>query len=99
MTSLEEVAIMPIPHFNLMSFVGMGSKNQYLITKYSTDGFFTALHKNGTLYTWSCVTGHLLWKEDQRGNFTKAKLKGYRIYRSDKDDKTYLCDYYNYDNA
>lgn len=23
----------------------------------------------------------------------------YEVYRSDKDDNTYLCDYFNYDNA
>ena len=63
MSSLEEVFIMPIPHWNSMSFVGMGSKNQYLIWKESIDGFFTALRNNGELITWSSVTGKLLWEE------------------------------------
>ena len=61
MKSLEEMSILPIPHWNLMSFVGMGSKNQYLIWKNSIDGFFTALSKKGKLITWSSVTGKLLW--------------------------------------
>ena len=99
MTSLEEVAIMPIPHYNVMSFVGMGSKNQYLAWKKSTNGFFTALHKLGKLKTWSCVTGKLLWQEYQHGDFSESSLRDYRIYRSDKDDMTYMGDYFDYNNA
>lgn len=86
MRSLEEVAIMPIPHHNQISFIGMGAKNDYLIWKDSVDGFFTALHSSGKLITWSSVTGKLLWEELQTGAVCKENLKGYRVYRSDKDD-------------
>ena len=99
MKSLESVAIMPIPHWNSMSFVGMGSKNEYLIWKDSIDGFFTALRKNGELITWSSVTGKLLWEEPQIGEFSRENLKEYTIYRSDKDDSTYLGNYYNYNDT
>lgn len=99
MRSLEEVAIMPIPHWNSMSFVGMGSKNQYLIWKDSLDGFFTALRNNGELITWSSVTGKLLWEEQQEGEFAKENLRGYKVYRSDAEDTTYLGNYYNYNDA
>ena len=63
MESLHQIVIMPIPHWNLMNFVGMESKSDYLIWKDSSDGFFTALHKNGDLTTWSTCTGQLLWIE------------------------------------
>ena len=59
---------MPVPHLNKVSFVGMGTKNQYLIWKTSIDGYFTALNNKGELITWSCITGKLLWQEEQIGD-------------------------------
>ena len=63
MDNIHQMLIMPIPHWNIMSFNGMQSKSQYLIWKSSSDGFFTALTKSGTINTWSCVTGELVCKE------------------------------------
>ena len=88
-----------------MSFVGSRSKNQYLIWKHSSNGFFTALDKSGQLNTWSTVTGKLLWVENQneKPEFGQPKecsynnMKGYEVYRSDVDDKTYMTNYYNFD--
>ena len=57
MRNLHHMSVMPIPHWNLLSFTGMRSRSQYLIWKSSTDGFFTALSKSGRLNTWSKVTG------------------------------------------
>ena len=71
MSHLHEIHIMPIPHWNIMSFMGMRSKNQYLIWKESTDGFFTALEKSGDLKTWSTFTGKLLWIENLNGDDSK----------------------------
>ena len=65
MDNVHHYLITPIPHWNIMSFNGMSSKSQYLIWKSSSDGFFTALAKSGSIYTWSCVTGELLYKERQ----------------------------------
>lgn len=65
MRNLHIVTVMPIPHWNLLSFTGMRSKSQYLIWKQSADGFFTALSKSGRLNTWSSVTGMQLWSENQ----------------------------------
>ena len=47
MQSMHSICVMPLPHWNLMSFVGSRSKNQYLIWKHSSNGFFTALDKSG----------------------------------------------------
>lgn len=97
--SLEDLVILPIPHWNSLSFVGMGSKNQYLIWKDSIDGFFTALRSNGELVTWSSFTGKLLWEEPQDGHLSAQSLENYRVYRSDKYDTTYLGKYYNYNDT
>ena len=107
MRNLHIVTVMPIPHWNLLSFIGMRSKNQYLIWKASTDGFFTALSKSGRLNTWSCVTGAQLWSENQNHSENKKDKKDccwsnihmYEVFRSDKYDTSYMGDYFNYDSA
>ena len=85
MQSVHKISITPVPHYNIMGFTGMHSKNNYLIWKQSSDGFFTALDKNGNLNTWSCVTGDLLWSEPQTDDmdFGQANIAGYEVYRSD----------------
>ncbi len=89
-----------------MSFIGCLSKSLYLIWKQNSDGFFTALDKNGLLSTWSTVTGKLLWVENQNtgiGEITKdasfKNMRGYDVYKSDVQDTTYMTDYYQFDNA
>ena len=57
--------MMPLPHYNLLSFIGMGSRAEYLAFDQSDDGFFTALNMWGDVYTWSTVTGNLLYIEKQ----------------------------------
>ena len=55
--NMHSVSIMPMPHWNMISFVGMGSKSKYLIWKNSLDGFFTAVNNEGEMRTWSSYTG------------------------------------------
>lgn len=55
--NIHSIAVMPMPHWNLISFVGMGSKSKYLIWKNSLDGFFTAVNNQGEIRTWSTYTG------------------------------------------
>ena len=45
--SFNEIVMMPLPHYNLLSFVGMGSRNEYLVTTEGENGFFTALNRWG----------------------------------------------------
>ena len=107
MSNIEKMMVFPVPHLNLLTFTGMGSRGEYLIWKSSTDGFFTALSKKGELETWSSVTGQRLWVENQNelskeGYYADCcweNLRGYEIYRSNKKDCTYTRDYYNYDCA
>ena len=64
------------------------------------DGFFTALDKSGHLFTWSVVTGSLLYTnvlEDNK-DASKENLNGYKVYRSDPDDNNYTRDYYRFED-
>lgn len=105
MIHMHKIEIMPLPHWNLMSFVAMRSRNEYLISKTSADGFFTALNKSGDLTTWSTFTGKLLWNENQNSQGVSEanpccweNMLGYEVYRSDAKDTTYLSNFYCYDN-
>ena len=60
----SQITVMPFPHFNSLSFAGMGQMQDYLIWR-EKNGFFTALDKRGMLSTWSLLTGKLLYKETQ----------------------------------
>ena len=92
---------MPVPHWNIMSFNGMQSKSNYLIWKESSDGFFTALSKSGSIYTWSRVTGELLYKEKQTydDDCHVDNIENYEIYRSDQADLTYTQNGYTFNSA
>jgi hypothetical protein len=61
----------------------MHPKNHYLIWR-EKNGFFTALQKDGTLHTWSMLTGkHLFEKRDQK---LKEDLSGFSVYKSCEND-------------
>ena len=62
LSNFNEILVIPFPHMNLLNFVGMGQKQEYLIWR-QTDGFFTALDKRGNILTWSVVTGRLLYTD------------------------------------
>ena len=47
----------------MINMVGMGQRHEYLIWRHK-NGFFTALDKQGELYTWSLLTGKLLYVEN-----------------------------------
>ena len=101
MQNIHSMKIMPIPHWNIMSFNGMQSKSNYLIWKESSDGFFTALSKSGAIYTWSRVTGELLYKERQtlEDDCHVSNIDHYEIYRSDVADQTYTQNNYCFNDA
>lgn len=91
---------MPVPHLNLISMVGMGEKNEYLIWRKGIDGFFTALDTAGDIYTWCYSNGKLLYKikQDKDMDGCRKKTHGYAVYRTDKDDNTYCRDYFEGSN-
>ena len=63
MPNFSRLVFMPIPHFNIISMIGMGQKLEYLIWRKSIDGFFTGLEPDGDLITWSYTNGKLLYKK------------------------------------
>ena len=65
MSSFNELTIIPVPHRNTISFIGMEPRVKYLATRVLGDKFI-ALHANGSLYTYSILSGKLLgvWNFD-----------------------------------
>ena len=58
--SFDNIVMMPFPHVNLLSCVGMGHKSEYLIWR-EKNGFFTALDTNNNLLTWATLNGKMLY--------------------------------------
>ena len=52
----NKISILPFCHRNTVTFLGMGSRDDYLIWRES-DTFFTALRKDGIILMWSIPTG------------------------------------------
>ena len=38
--NFNSIVMIPLPHYNLLSFVGMGARSEYLAFQESKDGFF-----------------------------------------------------------
>jgi len=63
--NFSAIQLLPLIHKNTIPFVGMQSRDQYLICR-EKNGFFTALDLQGELHTWSIPTGnHLFEKPDE----------------------------------
>jgi hypothetical protein len=62
MKDYNSLTVIPFPHLNLINFVGMGQKHEYLLWR-EKNGFFTALDSDANLLTWSIPTGRLLYNE------------------------------------
>ena len=78
--------------------IGMGQKHEYLIWRKGIEGFFTALDIDGDLLTWCYSNGKLLYKCKQKEHEagSRKNLKGYTVYRTDRDDNTYCRDLYEF---
>ena len=86
--SYSAVSIFPVIHRNTMSFLGMGSKTEYLIWRES-NGFFTALSRKGFLTTWSIATGHILYSIPVDDNLVEI-CKTHVVYQANKNDYSHL---------
>ena len=91
MPHFSKLSTMPIPHMNLISCIGMGYKQEYLVWRKDINGFFTALNIYGDILTWSYVNGKLLYTRhsnpDEPGS--RLQLHGYAVYRTDATDTFY----------
>ena len=98
METFNKIVVIPLPHLNLVNFVGMGNKHDYLIWRESK-GYFTALNRKGQLTTWSNFNGKLLYticqnKKDDRVQSSKDALLDYDVFRADCNDITYTRNFY-----
>ena len=62
MEDYNTIVVIPLPQLNIINFIGMRNKQSYYMWR-EKRGFFTALNKRGMLYTWSILTGKLLYPE------------------------------------
>ena len=91
--SYDNIVVIPFPHLNTINFIGMGQKSDYLIWR-AKNSFFTALDKTNMLYTWSMLSGKMLYLEKLKQQQT-SNLEKYEVYRADDDDITYTQNFYN----
>ena len=61
LTNLDSVHLINFPHLNTVALLDMRTKRDYIIWR-EKNGFFCAVDKDGISYTWSMVTGSLLYK-------------------------------------
>lgn len=71
----EQMKVVPPLHRNLIHFMGMEKRSNYLCTKRDMD-IFIALNKSGLLSCWNIVNGKLV----SRKKVTNVDLENYEIY-------------------
>ena len=95
MEDYNTIMLIPVPQLNIINFIGMKNKHEYLVWR-QNQGFFTALNRNGELSTWSMLNGKLLYtlNYDDEDDVSAKNIGQYRVYRSADDDFTYTRDAY-----
>lgn len=66
MEDFNSIQTISLPQKNILNFLGMNNKHEYLIWR-EKGGFFTALGRKGVLVTWSMVSGKLLYSYRPEG--------------------------------
>jgi len=90
------VEITPELHTNVINFMGISSRSEYLIWR-EHRGFFSALNRNGQIQTWSIATGNKLYNLKTE-NYEKV-FKNFEIYSADGSDKSYHGNHYNFGSS
>ena len=75
MSDYDSIQIVPSLHRNVINFMGMLNRDQYIATKKMKDKFI-ALDKRNVLTTWNSVTGKL----EQVHKLKDVDLSSYEIY-------------------
>jgi hypothetical protein len=102
--------VSPLPHQDNLRFFGMGKKSEYLVCR-EYKNTFTAVHKSSKMTMWSTITGKVLAQGSKidlgasSGNLDSNRLLGssmlrdFKVYRANKEDKTWSSDYYRTDRS
>ena len=90
------LVMMPFLHRNTINFIGMGHKKDYLIWR-EEGGYFTALNKQGIIYTWSVATGKLL--SQQVDGEKLFEWDDFEVYRADDNDSNYTKNFCNHEDG
>ena len=73
----------------------MGDRSDYLIWR-EKNGLFTAMHKDGSIRTWSINTGKLVYtRKDEKPGFEKHKIYSANALEGNKDISG-LMNWYQY---
>ena len=72
----DKIEMVPVPHRNTINFLGMQTKNNYLIWRES-NGVLTALDKKGDLQAWVIGTGKTIKPEVTQSNID---FKEFELY-------------------
>ena len=94
--SFDNIVMIPFPHLNQLSCVGMGHKSEYLIWR-EKDGFFTALDRRDNLLTWATLNGEMLYNQTPDESASKNYVEKYEVYRADKNDIVHTQNFYNFE--
>ena len=94
--SFDNIVMIPFPHLNLLSCVGMGHKSEYLIWR-EKNGFFSALDRRNNLLTWAILTGQMLYSQSQTEDAGREYVKKYEVYRADEQDIVHTQNFYNFE--
>lgn len=84
MSDYETILIVPTLHRNVINFIGMLDRDQYIACKKIKDKFIS-LDKRNIITTWSVLTGKLLIQY----KFEDFDLSNFEIYQYEDADITY----------
>lgn len=108
-SNLTNIRMLSFPHRNTIRFMGMKPKKEYLAWR-AKNGFFTALDKKGVLFTWSKVTGDILYSEnltlildtdsseliELKAEITRI-CRDFEVFKGDEDDVSWCSGYHNHE--
>jgi hypothetical protein len=90
MSNYESIKIVPVLHRNVIGFIGMKPREDYIVFKRVRDRL-AALDRKGRITVWSVLTGKVLEHRSTNKNFDMADFE---IYQNGPDDITYRSGWY-----